>query len=108
MPSTYDFTAGDTGSKIRVEFINAATGRKLVPFSGLYTASIWVKPFGGSATKRTMTVLTGSDDGFAEYQFLGTDLVVGDLTVQAEAALTADATIISQLGITTYHVGPKL
>lgn len=108
MPSLYDFTAGDTGSKIRVEFVNAATGRKLVPFSGVYHASLWVKPFGGNPTKRTMTVLTGALDGFAEYQFLESELVEGDLKVQAETELIADSTVVSQLGITTYHVGPKL
>jgi ribosome-interacting GTPase 1 len=106
--NTYDFTAGDTGSKIRVRMINALTGGLLVPFSGTYNAYIVVKPEGGGAVKRTMALLTGVNDGYAEYQFTSAELTVGTLQTQVEIQKVSDGTIVSELGVHDYSVGPKL
>ena len=107
--SVYDFTEGDTGSKIRVRVIDALTGAILRPFNGTYNAYLWVKPQGAvGATQRTMTLLTGENDGSAEYQFLGAELLEGDLQTQVEIQKVSDGTIVSELGIKVYKVGPKL
>jgi hypothetical protein len=105
---TYDFTAGDTGSKIRVRMINALTGALLVPFNGTYNAYILVKPEGGAMVKRTMSVLSGANDGYAEYQFTAPELTVGTLQTQVEIQKVSDGSIVSELGIQEYSVGPKL
>lgn len=107
--NTYDFTAGDTGSLIRERMIDALTGGLLVPFNGTYNAYLWVKPEGAvSATKRTMTVLSGVNDGFAEYGFLGAELLVGETETQVEIQRISDGKIVSELGVKQYRVGPKL
>jgi hypothetical protein len=106
--NTYDFTVGDTGSKIRVRMIDALTGALLVPFNGTYNAYILVKPEGGVMTKRTMSLLTGSNDGYAEYTFTTGELVLGTLQTQVEIQRVSDGAIVSELGIHEYKVGPKL
>jgi hypothetical protein len=104
----YAFTEGDTGSKIRVRMIHAMTGQLLAPFNGVYNAAILVKPEGGTVVKRAMTVLSGSSDGFAEYQLLPTELLVGETETQVEITKVSDGTIVSELGIKVHRVGPKL
>jgi hypothetical protein len=104
----YSFTAGDTGSKIRVRMIHALTGQLLIPFNGVYNAVILVKPEGGVVQTRTMTVLSGTSDGFAEYQFLASELLVGETETQVQITKISDGSIVSELGIKSYKVGPKL
>lgn len=106
--NTYDFTAGDTGSKIRVRMIDALTGALLVPFNGTYNAYIVVKPQGGVSAKRTMTLLTGANDGYAEYTFTSAELAEGTLQTQVEIQRISDGAIVSELGVQKYTVGPKL
>jgi len=104
----YAFTAGDTGSKIRVRMIHSLTGQLLVPFNGVYNAALLVKPEGGSVVKRAMTVLSGTSDGLAEYQMLPSELLVGVTETQVEITRVSDGTIVSELGIKEHKVGPKL
>lgn len=106
--TVYDFTAGDTGSKIRVRMIDALTGALIVPFNGTYNAYICVKPQGGVNAKRTMSLLTGVNDGYAEYQFLSSELLEGTTRTQVEIQKVSDGTIVSELAIHDYKVGPKL
>ena len=106
--NTYDFTAGDTGSKIRVRMIDALTGGLLVPFNGAYNAYLMVKPQGGAVNRRTMSVLSGANDGYAEYQLQASELTLGTLQTQVEIQKVSDGTIVSELGIHEYSVGPKL
>ena len=106
--NTYDFTAGDTGSKIRVRMIDELTGAILQPFNGLFNAYIKVKPEGGALAVRTMAVLSGANDGYAEYQFLGSELVLGTLQTQVQIQRISDGTVVSQLGIEEHEVGPQL
>ena len=105
---TYDFTAGDTGSKIRVRIVNSATGGLLVPFNGVYAATIMVKSSLGNPNLRAMTNLTGADDGQAEYQFTPTELAEGDLETQVRVTRISDSVVISELGIKVHKVGPRL
>ena len=104
----YDFTAGDTGSKIKVQILDARTAKLIVPFSGLYTAALYVKPQGGVAVKRNMTVLTGADDGYAEYLLLGTELVEGITETQTEITRVSDSAVFTELKIKEWRVGPSL
>lgn len=104
----YDFTAGDTGSKIKAAMIDVSTGKRIVPFNGTYNAAIWVKPQGLTATKRNMTNLTGTDDGYAEYLLLSSELVEGTLETQVEITKVSDGSIVSELQIKEWEVGPKL
>lgn len=105
---TYDFTTGDTGSKIRVRMIDALTGALLVPFNGFYNAYLVVKPQGGVVNKRTMAVLSGSLDGYAEYTLLPGELAEGITQTQVEIVDVVTGKIVSELGIKEYKVGPKL
>lgn len=104
----YDFTENDTGSKVRVTFIDKSTGQRLTPFNGVYNASLWVKPNAGAWVERAMSVLSGANDGQAEYQFTSLELTEGSLSTQAQATKISDASIVSELGIKVYKVGPKL
>lgn len=104
----YAFSQNDTGSKLRVSFINRTTGQKLVPFNGVYNATLLVKPFGGVVAPRTMSVLAGVDDGAAEYQFTSAELAAGDLQTQAVVTRISNGDIVSELGIKVWKVGPKL
>ncbi len=108
MHQIYDFTASDTGAKIRVGFINGSTGKRLVPFSGVYNADLRVKAQDADTFTRAMTVLSGDDDGFAEYQFLPGELVEGQTEIQAVITKVSDATFVSELGTKLYRVGPQL
>lgn len=106
---TYDFTAGDTGSKLRVTFIDKAGGRKILPFNGVYNADLLVKPADSAvAVRRAMTVLSDDKDGEAEYQFTGSELAEGDLVTQAEVIVISSGEIVSELGTKVFKVGPKL
>lgn len=104
----YDFTEGDTGSKIRVTFIQKSTGQKLVPFNGVYNAILLVKPAGGVMQARNMSVLSGADDGSAEYQFVSSELPEGDLEVQARATRISDGMFVTELGVKSFKVGPQV
>ena len=104
----YSFTAGDTGSKVRVRLIHSLTGQLLVPFNGVYNAYIWVKPQGLTSTRRTMNILSGVNDGFAEYTILSTELVEGELQTQVEIMRISDGAVVSELGVKVHKVGPKL
>lgn len=104
----YSFSQNDTGSKLRVTFIHKATGLKLTPFNGVYNATVLVKPAGGVVTARAMSVLSGADDGSAEYQFTSAELAAGDLQTQALATRISNGDVVSELGIKTWKVGPKL
>lgn len=104
----YTFTAGDTGSKIRVRMIDALTGQLLVPFNGVYNATILVKPEGGTVTPRAMTILSGANDGYAEYQLLASELLVGETETQVQITRISDGTVVSELGIKVHKVGPRL
>ena len=104
----YDFIAGDTGSKIKAAMIDVSTGKRIVPFNGVYNAAIWVKPQGGAASKRNMTNLTGTDDGWAEYQLLASELLEGTTETQVEITKVSDGSIVSELRHVEWEVGPKL
>ena len=104
----YSFSQNDTGSKLRVTFIHKSTGQKLVPFNGVYNATLLVKPQGGVVTARAMTVLSGVDDGSAEYQFTSAELAAGELQTQAIATRISNGDVVSELGIKVWQVGPKL
>jgi len=103
----YDFTAGDTGSVLRVTMRDKYT-KALLPLSGLYTANILFKMEGGALVSRAMTILSGANDGKAEYQFTTGELTAGTMEAQIEITETASGKKISGLGIRTYEVGIKL
>lgn len=103
----YDFTAGDTGSVLRISVTDRYTKAR-IPMSGVYTALLLFKAAGGTLQSRAMTILTGADDGRAEYQFQTGELTVGELEAQVELTHTASGKKISELGIRRYQVGPKL
>lgn len=103
-----DFTAGDTGSKLRISFIDVDKGTLIRPFSGVYNASIIVKPQGGVAAERVVTVLSGADDGYGEYTFLGAELLVGTTQTQVKLTKVSDASVVRELRIKNYTVGAAL
>lgn len=103
----YDFTASDTGSVLQVSVRNKYT-KALIPLATLYTALLIFKTSAGTVLSRAMTVLTGTNDGKLEYQFQTGELVVGALETQVELTHIASGKKISELGIKTYQVGPKL
>ena len=105
---TYDFIAGDTGSKLKIAMIDKATGRRIVPFDTIYNAAVWVKPEGLNPVKRNMTNLTSANDGYAEYLLLASELVEGTLQTQVEITKVSDGSFVSELQVTEWQVGPKL
>lgn len=106
--TTYDFVTGDTGSILRVRFVDAQTGNLIRPFNGVYNASVSVKPQGGISILRNMNVLANEDDGYAEYQLLSTELLEGDLSTQSRITKISDGSFVSEQKIKVYRVGPTL
>jgi len=104
---SYDFTAGDTGSVLRITVYDRYT-KSIVALDGIYTVNLLFKPEGGALLVRAMTVLTGADNGKAEYQFQSGELTVGTMEAQIEITEIATGKKISEVGIRTYEVGPKL
>jgi hypothetical protein len=104
----YDFVAGDTGAKIRVVIIDKSTGKKLVPFDGVYNAAIVVKAQDGTINLRNMTNLTGANDGMAEYVFDASELVAGKTETQVQVTRVSDGKIVSELQIKEWSVLEKL
>ena len=104
---TYDFTTGDTGSVLRVTVRDKYT-KAILPLDTIYTVNLLFKAAGGTLQSRAMTVLTGTDDGKAEYQFQSGELTEGTLQAQIEITEIASGKKISEIGIRTYEVGPKL
>lgn len=104
---SYDFTAGDTGSVLRITVRDKYT-KSVIPLNTIYTVNLLFKMEGGMLVSRAMTVLTGADDGKAEYQFSTGELTAGTMQAQIEVTEIASGKKISGLGIQTFEVGPKL
>jgi len=103
----YDFTENDTGSVLRITARDKYS-KGIIPLNGVYTVNLLFKAEGGTLQSRAMTVLTGADDGSAEYQFSGTELGVGTMQAQVEITEISTGKKISQTGIREFEVGPKL
>ncbi len=103
----YDFTAGDTGSVLQVSIRDRYT-KGLILLNGVYTATLLFKSAGGALQSRSMTILSGANDGKAEYQFQTGELTAGELETQVELTHTSSGKKVSELGIRRYQVGPKL
>lgn len=103
----YDFTAGDTGSVLRITVRDKYT-KGIIALNTVYTVNLLFKMAGGTLLTRSMTVLTGTNDGKAEYQFQSGELTVGTMEAQIEITEIASGKKISGLGIQTFEVGPKL
>jgi len=104
----HDFTTGDTGSKLKIAMVDKYTGRRIVPFDGIYNAAISVKPEGQNPVVRNMTNLTGVNDGYAEYLLQPTELLEGTLQTQVIITKVSDGSFVSELKITEWSVGPRL
>lgn len=93
--STYQFVAGDTGSKLEVTCKNDADNTA-INLTGATVKLKW-KDAGGALQTKTMTI-TGAVAGVAEYQFLTGELFAG--TVDYEVEITdADGKIIRSLDL---------
>jgi hypothetical protein len=87
--NTNTFIAANTLPKIRVAIRDSKTGLK-VSLEGLYTATIAWSIDSAATVSKAMSVLTGSNDGYVEYQFGAGDLVAG--TMQIQITITEIAT----------------
>lgn len=79
--STYQFVAGDTGSKLEVTCKNDADN-SAINLTGATVKLKW-KDSGGALQTKTMTI-TGAATGVAEYQFLTGELFAGTTDFEVE------------------------
>lgn len=79
--STYQFVAGDTGSKLEVTCINDDTGA-VINLTGSTVKLKW-KNTAGVLQIKTMTI-TSAVGGVAEYQFLTGELFSGTMNFEVE------------------------
>ncbi|MCC7202439.1 MAG: BppU family phage baseplate upper protein [Nitrospirae bacterium] len=82
MSSTYQFVAGDTGSKLKVTCKNDADN-SIIDLTGATVKLKW-KDSGGALQTKTMTVLTPATNGQAEYQFASGELFAGTMNFEVE------------------------
>ena len=95
MASTYQFVAGDTGSKLEITCKNDSDGT-VIDLTGSVLKLKW-KGADGVLVSKTMTV-TSAIAGIAEYQFLATELFAG--TIQFEVEITdASGKVIRSLDL---------
>jgi hypothetical protein len=86
---TNTFVASNTLPKIRVAVRDSKTGSKLA-LAGIYTATITWSVDSAASVSRAMSVLTGVNDGYVEYQFAAGELIAG--TMQIQVTITEIAT----------------
>lgn len=79
--STYQFVAGDTGSKLEVTCKNDADNTA-INLTGATVKLKW-KDAGGTLQTKTMTI-TSAATGVAEYQFLAGELFAGLMNFEVE------------------------
>lgn len=79
--STYQFVAGDTGSKLKVTCKNDADNTA-INLTGATLKLKW-KNSGGVLVSQTMTI-TSAATGVAEYQFLTGELFAGTMDFEVE------------------------
>jgi hypothetical protein len=103
----YDFRANDNLSIYQAEFRDKTT-KALIPMDGIYTATIQFSIEGGATTTRAMTILTGADDGKAEYQFATGELTVGTMEVQVTITEIASGKIATSVNPVFKEIGPSL
>lgn len=89
-----DLVAGDTGSKLRVTCIDAATKAKL-DLTGKTVKLIWARPSNGGAVVKTMSVVD-APNGVAEYQFAANEIEAPQMVFDVKV-YNADATVLSSL-----------
>lgn len=82
MASTYQFVAGDTGSKLKVICKNDADN-SLIDLAGATVKLKW-KDTSGTLVAKTMIILNPSTDGKAEYQFAANELFAGTMDFEIE------------------------
>jgi hypothetical protein len=104
---TFDFRAGDTLSIYETELRDKNT-KALIPMDGIYTATIQFKVEDGPTISKAMTILTGVDDGKAEYQFLGSELTPGTMEIQVTITEIASGKIATSVNPVFKEVGPSL
>ncbi len=80
--SSYQFVAGDTGSKLKVTCKNDADS-SVINLTGSTVKLKW-KDSGGTLQTKTMTVLTPATNGQAEYQFAANELYAGTVNFEVE------------------------
>jgi len=86
---TNTFIAANTLPKIRVAIRDSKTGSK-VSLEGIYTATITWSIDSAASVSAAMSVLTGVNDGYVEYQFTAGQLIAG--TMQIQVTITEIAT----------------
>lgn len=104
---TFDFRAGDNLSVYETELRDKVT-KALIPMDGVYTATIQFRVEDGPVISQAMTILTGADDGKAEYQFLSSELTVGTMEIQVTITETASGKIATTVNQIFKEVGPSL
>jgi hypothetical protein len=104
---TFDFRANDNLSVYETELRDKVT-KALIPMDGLFTATIQFSIEGGPTTTRAMTILTGVDDGKAEYQFATGELTVGTMEIQVTITEIASGKIATTVNQVFKEIGPSL
>ncbi len=80
--SSYQFVAGDTGSKLKVTCKNDSDST-VINLTGATVKLKW-RGSGGTLQTKTMTILTPATNGQAEYQFLTGELFAGTMDFEVE------------------------
>lgn len=100
MAGTYQFVAGDTGSKLEVTCKNDSDSTA-INLTGSALELKW-KGSNGVLVSKTMTI-TSAIAGIAEYQFLATELFAGAMNFEVEIT-DASGKIIRSLDLIVENV----
>lgn len=80
--SSYQFVAGDTGSKLRVTCKNDSDNT-VIDLTDATVKLKW-KDSSGTLQSKTMTIISPATNGIAEYQFASGELYSGTMSFEIE------------------------
>ena len=80
---SYEFVAGDTGSKLRVTCKNSSD-LTAIDLTGAVVALKWRSSVSDAIVTKTMTLLSPNTDGKAEYQFGTSELEKGPMSFEVQ------------------------
>tara|TARA_R110000772_G_scaffold267971_1_gene393530 strand:- start:6172 stop:6498 length:327 start_codon:yes stop_codon:yes gene_type:complete len=103
----YDFREGDTLSVLRTTALDDVT-KEIIPLSTLFTATLVFQIGAGPTISQPMSVLSGVDDGVAEYQFGAGELTPGTMTAQVVLTQISTARTSTNTNEIIKQVGPSL
>lgn len=101
------FIQGDTLSAVKFRIIDSKTKQTKL-LDGIFTAQLVWAIDDAAAQSKAMTVLSGADDGFVEYQFEAGELLPGSMQMRVKLTEIASGRIATTTNEVKKTVGAAL